>query len=464
MKEIKLGRKVYTTSKNAVSVYAAVYDGEKCYAIVHGGTGFTTVFDYEKRVWESMKRIMREKGYTLHFDNDRPEFPRFRLYSDNGRIDLRQFLWARYNKRYLSSVDGKVYLRQDDRADNFCDLRHHNIYLGGDSLEGRDNITVSLISNPKEENNKYIEILFNTTVPFTEYVPYTPELWEMLNTPRYARLGTISLDRGTVEVDGYSSQNHLARFVCVYKKYFPLYQGKRDSVRKFIRDYQGLSEREKNNQAAHVSSCYHDNTFENLMFMDRAANRAMSDYIKWLADGYDAYTAVNDRDEILLEFITPLRDSPQYIKFEMPEDYADFQKVYIYGTKLSNKMQVMIYPTSEGLAYQMTPIGMKAAGIVNRDTVNAKELDFWTDREHKERLLSLPDEAFTVYHKETLAKWLNSFLDGVSLPDGMKKGDKVFFPIDGGGFGTVEFIRAARQKRAKVNEASVNMADEAGES
>ena len=226
--------------------------------------------------------------------------------------------------------------------------------------------------------------------------------------------------------------------------YFPLYQEKKNAVQKFIHDYQSLSKLEKDRHAAHVNSYYHENTFDNLMFMDNSTNREMSDYIKWLAEGYEAYTAVNKRDEILLEFITPLQESPQYIKFETPEDYADFQRVFIFGTKLSRKMQTVIYPSPEGLAYQLTPTGMRAAGIVSKETVKARELDFWKDREHKEKLLLLPDEAFIVYHKEALER--ARVIHDVPLPDRMKKGDKVFFPISGGGIGMAELIKTGNKK------------------
>lgn len=447
MKDIKLIRQVHKTKTGTASIYSAEYDGEKCYAIVHKESGFITVFDYDKRVWTSMNRFMRGKKYSIAYDREPSGLPRFKLVTAvNGRgsIDLRQFLWARYNKRNLSSLQGRVYLRQDDRADNFCDLRRYNVYIPGESIEGRDDITVQLISNPKDEDKKWIEISFIETEPFVEHVPYTPELWEMLNTPRYAWLGTINGGRGMVAVDGRFTPHHdLARFICVYKKYFSLYQGKRNAVQNFIHDYQRLSDLEKDKHAAHVNSYYHENTFDNLMFMDSATNRAMSDYIKWLADGYEAYTAVNERDEILLEFITPLQESPCYYKFETPEDYADFQRVYIFGTKFSKKMQRVIYPTPEGLAYQMTPMGMRAAGIVNRDTVNAKELDFWTDREHKDKLLSLPDEAFRVYRKEALER--ARVIHGVPLPEDMKKGDRVFFPYGNGGVMTVELVKAGRK-------------------
>lgn len=106
-------------------------------------------------------------------------------------------------------------------------------------------------------------------------------------------------------------------------------------------------------------------------------------------------------------------------------------------------MQRVIYPTPEGLAYQMTPMGMRAACIVNRDTVNAKELDFWTDREHKDKLLSLPDEAFGVHHKETLER--ARVIHGVPLPEGMKKGDKVVFSDGRGGIMKVELVKAGRK-------------------
>ncbi len=460
--DIQLKRQVYKTKTETAAIYAAVYDGEKCFAIVHNETGFTTIFDYDKRIWESMRRFLREKKYSIAYDKDPSGLPRFKLVtavSGRENIDLRQFLWARYNKRYLSSLQGRVYLRQDDRADNFCDLRRYNIYIPGESIEDREDIIVRLISNPKNENEKCIEVTFNDDEPFIEHVTYTPELWEMLNTPRYVRLGTISNVRGMVSVDGYSIPNQLARFVCMYKKYFPLYQHKRNAIQKFIGAYQRLSEIEKDSHAAHVNSYCHENTLDNLMFMDGSTNHAMSDYIKWLADGYDAYTAVNDRDEILLEFITPFRESPLYIKFETPEDYADFQRVYIFGTKFSKKMQRVIYPTPEGLAYQMTPMGMRAAGIVNKDTVKERELDFWTDREHKDYLLSLPNEAFTVYHKEALetARVIRDV-----LPEGMKKGDVVFFPIEGGGYGVAELVRTGRQKRTTEDGTPVETTDSTG--
>ncbi len=456
MIDIQLKRLVFKTSREKTSVYSAVYMNEKCYAIVHRETGFIAVFDYDKRVLASMKRFMREKGYSLFYDKDPSGLPRFRFGTTTGQksyIDLRQFLWARYNKRYLSSLQGFVGLRTDDRAEsNICDLRRFNIFMPGESIENRDDIAVRLISNSKNENKKWIEVTFSKGEPFIEYIQYTPELWEMLNTPRYVRLTTKDTVRGAVEVDGYAERDNLARFVCIYKKYFPVYAGKKNAIKRFIGDYSKYSrELENGNDAAHINSYYHENTFDNLMFMDGSTNKGMFDYIKWLADGYEAYTAVNTRDEILLEFVTPFNQSPLYYKFETPEDYADFQRVYIFGTKLSNKLQRVVYPTPEGLAYQLTPIGMRAAGIVNKETVKAKELDFWTDREHKDKLLTMPDDSFIVYRKDSLKSWLNHFLVGVKLPEGMKRGDKFFFPLDGGGVGKVELVKTGRQKRGMID-------------
>ncbi len=157
MKDIKLIRQVHKTKTGTTLIYTAEYDGEKCYAIVHKESGFITVFDYDKRVWTSMNRFMRGKKYSIAYDREPSGLPRFKLVTAvNGRgsIDLRQFLWARYNKRNLSSLQGRVYLRQDDRADNFCDLRRYNVYIPGESIEGRDDITVQLISNPKDEDKK----------------------------------------------------------------------------------------------------------------------------------------------------------------------------------------------------------------------------------------------------------------------------------------------------------------------
>ena len=94
MKDIKLIRQVYKTKTETASIYTAEYDGEKCYAIVHKESGFIAVFDYDKRVWTSMKRFMRGKKYSIVYDKDPSGLPRFKLVTAvNGRgsIDLRQF-------------------------------------------------------------------------------------------------------------------------------------------------------------------------------------------------------------------------------------------------------------------------------------------------------------------------------------------------------------------------------------
>ncbi len=447
MEDIKLKRKLYTSGGGAMTVYSAVYEGDKCYAVVHATSGYTVVFDHEIRVWKAMKRLIRRKGYYLNYDNTAGR-KRFRFASKTAgesRIDLSRFLWTSYNKQPLTSLEGRVYLKECDNG-NVCDLRRRNLCVPSESIENRRDLTIRVISNPGKENEEWIEITFGREEPFVEYVPYTPALWTMLMNPRYMRLDVNEGRRGAADVDGYAVRSNLGKFVAIYKKYFRLYEGRRDAVERFIADYQKLAMLEEKNDSAHVNSYRHEHTFDNLMFMDRRTNKAMSDYIKWLADGYEAYTAVNERDEILLEFITPFRDAPLYIKFETPEDYADFQRVYIFGTKLSRKLQMIIYPTEDGLKHQLTPIGMRMAGIVSRDTANERKLDFWTDRQHTDKLLSLPDEAFTVYRKESLNRWLNHLVKDVTVPEGLEKGEPVFFPIAGGGFGKLELIKKGRRK------------------
>ena len=94
MNGIILKRKLYKTKTETSAVYSAEYDGEKCYAIVNNGTGFTAIFDYDKRVWESLKRFMREKKYSIAYDKDPSGMPRFKLVtavSGRENIDFSSF-------------------------------------------------------------------------------------------------------------------------------------------------------------------------------------------------------------------------------------------------------------------------------------------------------------------------------------------------------------------------------------
>lgn len=413
MQSIIYGAKVYETARGTNAIYEAEYMGEPCYAIIHKQSGFVTVFDRDKRIFNSLMCRFR-LGYCLSKEYDCAKLPRFRLVKHDkkaAKIDLRKYLYARYKKFSLSKVSGIVYVKQDNREqDNILDLRRCNIYVPGESTGHREDVSISVISRPGNPDEKYILIRFEENgEQTTDIVTFTPELYEMLSRPLYCTiLKNAHNKRCIVKVHyaagGYARDN-LARFVLIYKLHFECYRGKNGSVKRFIKDYKKLSDMYSGKDAAHINACKWNNCFENLCFMDGKVNQSMRDFVKWFSAPYAVYTAENSNSEILIEFtgvglLQNGNPSISYYRCATPEDFADWQKVFL-GKELTGKLQAATYVTKDGVQRKLTPGGMINAGAVNKEIAKSNEPDFWVWAEHRDKLLSMDDSAFFPYRKQT---------------------------------------------------------------
>lgn len=405
-KDLHLIHELDTSQKRVVTIYSAEYKGEACFAIVHLPSGFTTVFDKYRRIYNAIKRKLKQ-GYHIVIDYDNARLPRFRLImsdKEHANIDLRQFLYARYNKTRLRNISGSVQLREDSRRqDNILDLRGRNMYIPGESIEHRKDVSVSVVARQGNPQEKYITIRFERAVAQSaDVVPYTPELFEMLSSPAYCRIEKNWTDGRTVAVVRYANgcdvRTYLARFVLIYKLHFEDYKNKRGGVKRFIRDYKKLSDKYDGMDAAHVNACSWNNCFENLILMHHTINKDMGNYIKWFSAPYSVYTAVNDSGEILIEFTSiglmqNGRQIMRYYKCATVEDYLDWQNVFL-GRELTRKLQVATYATTDGIKQALTPRGVVKSGEMNRKTAKGNEPNFWEWLEHRDKLLSLDSCTF----------------------------------------------------------------------
>ena len=64
MQSIIYGAKVYETARGTNAIYEAEYMGEPCYAIIHKQSDFVTLFDGDKRIFNSLMCRFRF-GYCL---------------------------------------------------------------------------------------------------------------------------------------------------------------------------------------------------------------------------------------------------------------------------------------------------------------------------------------------------------------------------------------------------------------
>ena len=376
----------------------------------------------------------KAKGYILKFCKTKKELP----------ISLRYFVYAKYFNLMFDQVRGKNICMYDDSMvkGNILDLRSCNLYDAGGirpHIKARD-IT---IENRPESEEKYIGISFpNRVNGKIEQTEYSPQLYEMLARPTYCNIQyNQSGDRATVVVhyannkNGYIEDN-LARFILIYKLEFDKYKNVKGGVKRFIHNYKKLSrETYKGKEAAHINACTWNNCFNNLVFMDATGgnnpNLEMSDYIKYFSSPYGAYAVANDIGEILIEYtgIGALQSgepSISYYKCATPEDYADWQKVFL-GKELTGKLQQIRFATKDGIIEQLTPCGMIEAGIADRETAKNNELDLWTWADRRDKLLSMDDSAFVPYQKrkdKTIYNTVNAiitYLHGVTGGAGVEE-------------------------------------------
>lgn len=430
-------QKVFTSEHGTNEIYEANFHGEPCYAIVHMPTGHTELIDHNESIVKAVVNRINRSASMVCNKNANRSFLKFKSSKTERSITLRNYVYARYRGLRLGQVRGKNICTYDDSAvkDNILDLRSCNLFDAGEIRSHTRARDITIESRPESEE-KYIAITFpNRENRKIEYTDYSPQLYEMLARPAYCEIGySSSSDRATITVhyanrrDGYISDT-LARFILIYKLEFDKYKNMSGGVKRFIHDYKKLSrEKYKGKVAAHINACKWNNCFNNLLFMDVAEgnnpNREMSDYIKYFSSPYGANAITNDMGEILIEFtgIGVLHNgepSTSYYKCAIPEDYADWQKVFL-GKELTGKLQQIRYATEDGIMEQLTPCGMYNSKITDRETAKNNELDLWTWADCRDKLLSMGDSAFVPYKKrkdKTIDNTVNAiiaYLHGVT--------------------------------------------------
>lgn len=406
MSNLEIKREVYRTDNGTNAIYDATYLDQPCFAIQHVPTGHIEIIDHNEKIIKAViDRIVRskalacdkkEKGYFLKFCGKNRERP----------ITLRYFVYAKYMGVSLGRVRGKNICTVDDSAvkDNVLDLRSCNLYDAGALRPHTKHRDIRIIERPGT-HEKYIAISFsdreNRKIEYTEY---SPELYEMLARPTYCNLRyNAHKDRATVSVhyshkkDGYILDN-LSRFILIYRTHFERYKKMSGAVKRFIHEYKMLSDKYCDMHGAHINSCKWNNCISNLMFMDAGLNQGMHNWIKLFSEPYRVFTSVNKDGEILIELSSGMNVTKYYL-CESPEDYLDWQRVFL-GKALTEKLQLAICSTPDGMRQMLTPCGMLAAGEVNREITEKNEPDIWTWLEHRDILLSMSREHFTVWKKK----------------------------------------------------------------
>ena len=410
-----IGEEIYRTSNGTNIIYEASYKGDPAYALVYKPmrTKFeenkdgTYVFDHDTKIYRSIiKRIEMGRALTCdHKANGRGLLKFHPLSESQGAISFRLFLWAKYRKCRLKSVRKKICLEDESDVENrVYDFRSCNLYAPGEIRPITTNRTITVISRPTVPDEKYICIdIHGRENGKIEMIPYEPELYEMLASPGYCNIGYNKIDdrdRATVVVhfahskDGYVISN-LAQFVLIYKEHFDSYRRQRGAVKRFIQDYDKLRKKHEGKHAGHVNASKWNNAFENLVFMDRTTDMEMSNYIKYFGDQYKVYTAVNERGEILIE-LQGAKCVPEFYKAKTPEAFLCWQNMIQGRYKLTEHLTHMTVVNEDGtISRTLTPRGMIAEGVVNGESSKGNEPEFWDWCDHRDALLSMPDEAFT---------------------------------------------------------------------
>lgn len=403
-------------SKNGINtIYEATCAGEPCYAVEHVPTGHIELIDHDEKLLKSViGKIGRTGTLICEYKQSGRGLLKFRLHGRERRITLRRYVFAKYSGLDLGKVrNKKIEIISDSLdADNILDIRSCNLCEAGACRPKTKRRTIEIVCNPNNTDDKYIAIrIHNRGDNKVEYVQYSPELYEMLSRPTYCGIGyNKHNERATVVVhygndkNGYNYSN-LARFICIYKEYFPKYKGRTGAVKRFIHDYDMLSGLYgEKYDAAHINSCKWNNCFENIMIMDTEINTSMSNVIKCFSGNYSIYTALNKSGEILIEYGTidllhGGRLVTRLYKCRTPEDFLDWQRVML-GKELTQKLQVATMATKSGIRQELTPCGMIKTGSSDRETAKNNEPDLWVWAEHRDKLLSMDDNDFFHYRKQ----------------------------------------------------------------
>lgn len=425
---IKVGKEVYQSNSGKNIIYEAEYNGEPCYLAAHVNYEHKALFDYDKKVLNTVIGKIKRDGAYVCDHKKKCDIFKFRSNGKKPSITLRYILFGKYNGIAPSKVKEMEIDISDDSLQkyNISDLRSCNLYDAGECRPYTDTRSIEIISNPNDENDKYIFITYHDVTPERiERYDYSEELYEMFTKNKYCNISTGKGNgRGTAVVhyahkkDGYCIVN-LARFVAVYKYHFGRYKNRKGSVKQFIRDFKKLNDNIPDGyEASHVNSCKTIGCMDNLMFMNWKTNNRLDNHIKFIDGSYKVFTAVNDKDEILIEYIAPDFSENGTIKFRYfkcptPEDFLSWQNTLLGKEPLTEHLSQITFRSRTGQLWQtLSPCGMRLTGLVNDDTASVNEPDFWEWVEHKNALLRMQDSAFTVWNAERCVPTADEVSDG----------------------------------------------------
>ena len=403
MVDLKLTGRVFESKSKTITIHKAIYNNEPCCAVVYEPTQHIEIFDYSLPIVNAViAKIKRAGALVCEHKQSGRCFLKFHKVNNRRAergITLRCFLYAKYHSIGLSHVRGCKLALVDDSAiqDGVLDLRSCNIYEAGASRPDKASCKMEIVNNPRNSSEKYITIAHTRrSSGNTEYVDYEPELYEMLSSSRYCSITANNYgDRLTVVVHygkgkGCYIRDNLSKFVFLYYECFDKYRNRSGSIKRFLRDYPKLSKKHKDEDVAHVNACKWNSTKYNLMLMSDKTNAAMTDNIKLFGGSHAAHTTANEQKEILIEY------AGRYFKCKTPEDYLDWQRVFL-GKALTGKLQQLSVNTTDGMKQSLT-----MAGKMKTHTAAKHEPDFNVWLEHRNKMLSLPDNAFLIYDREAV--------------------------------------------------------------
>lgn len=189
----------------------------------------------------------------------------------------------------------------------------------------------------KETKEKIIELIKETEHDGIQVAvqSYSPELAEILS--KY-----ISVDWQDYKERFYVRIHHrrgtmsLSRLIMLYKTHFSEYRNRKNAVADFIEDIPSLEKYHEGFDAAHIIPQTWNNCDQNLTWMESPTNKAMSEYIDHFMNGYSAFAMLSDDGCILVEFNSITGKT--YIKCDVPEEYANFQKIALGKTRTTEKL------------------------------------------------------------------------------------------------------------------------------
>ncbi len=429
---LEYGDIIFRTANGTNEIYDGTFFGEPCYIIKHVPRDFAVVTDHNAKIINSVIKKIRRTKHALVFDVKKTGKHMLK-FAKSGRekpIALRYFLYAKYEGLKLDAVRGKKICLVDDRfaVDGVLDFRRCNLYDAGAVRPHTASRDIEVVQRPGSEEKYIVITVRGKQKEVKEYTEYEPELFELLASPTYCRISLNEQKERTLTVVHYANNkagesfDNLAKLILIYRLCFKSYRGRNGAVKRFVHDYNMISQQYKGMEASHINGDKQNNCFDNLMFM-REANHDMADYVRWFLPPYSVYTTKNARDEVLIEFA-----GDQYYRCPTPEDYADWQKVFL-GKVLTQKLQAVTYATPDGLAQELTPHGMVVTGKVTKETAKTNKPDIWEWMERRDMLLALDAWAdkFTTWKA---GAWRT--ISGAKLPDVLALGASVVIPWETG--------------------------------